>query len=211
MKTMIAVLMAVLGGFPAFAQEGGPSPSRPAEAGGVWKPYAFDGLGVKLLFQDCADPKAHYELSVKDNRLEMHRPADDTTFGSHTLLVMFSKPADAINENFVDKIETANKRDRSLARRDCRPRTFVGFAAKGNKQLMIIKPTREYKRILARRADDGPDDSACGEYGEGEAWAYFEYHQDEIRTRYAFVVYGQDAPLFDEHSIEFFEPVPAKK
>jgi hypothetical protein len=204
---ILACLLTVLAG--VVKAEDLPA-SRPPEPGCTWKRHEFKDLGVRLLFQDCKNPDQPYELSVKDNRLEMHRPSNDVIFGSRCLLEVFSKPAkqsikDAIKDNFVDKIELQDKVEEHLARESCRVTAFSNVALRGDKVTLTIMPSGKYGKRIDKELKEGPRDFGCGQYGRGQSWTYFEYHPLESVTKYAFVVYGQDAPLLDENSIEFLK------
>ncbi len=176
----------------------------------AWKQHEFKDPGVRLLFQKCSSPKMYYELSVKDGWIEQHRPSDDVIFGSHRILRMFSKPAgqsieDAIKINFIDKIKLQNKSEELQARKSCKVVKTTGFSLQGGKITLTIKPTGNYEKAIMKKLAKSPGDFGCGEYGQRQGLTYFEYHPLESKTKYAFVIYGFDEPLFDENSIEFIE------
>jgi len=180
--------------------------SRPPEAGCRWQPFESEALGVRLLVQSCSAPAAHYVFSTVGNRIEQHRPADDRTFGGPVVLEMFDKPAgqsieDAIAAQIVAKLP-------SEARASCRVRRLDRPALGPGKQLYTLVPTGDYARKIRAELAEGPRDFGCGEYGKDQALTYFEYHPAQAPTRFAFVVSGFDAPLFDERSLEF-RPVAA--
>ncbi len=192
-------------------QAGDIKASRPAMEGCDWKPYASPQLGIRLLFPECSDPKQNYVLKENGDWLEQHRPADDVTFGSHQIIRVFDKPAsqrieDVIRENFVKRITLDDKQDQAQARKSCRVVKTPGFRLKDSRKLTLtLAPTGKYKKKIDKELQDGPRDFGCGEYGMGQGGSYFEYHPSESKTRYVFVNYGMDEPLFDENSIEWIE------
>ncbi len=194
------------------------TPSRDPGVGCVWKPYAFKELGVRLLFKDCKDPAAHYELHQEGDWIKMRRPSDPVTFGSQYLLRVLSKPAeqaitDAIQKQFVAQIVIndatdlrKNKRDQIAARKQC----SVIPKAQWNDDILtqrfeIMPKPGKYQRQIDRELQQGPRDFGCGEYGAGQATTYFEYHPQQSKTKFIYVNFGwDDDALFDEKTIEFF-------
>lgn len=192
--------------------------SRNAGAGCIWKPYEFKELGVRLLFKDCEDPAAHYELHQEGDWIKMRRPSDPVTFGSQYLLRVLSKPAeqaitDAIQKQFVAQIVIndatdlrKNKRDQIAARKQC----SVIPKAQWNDDILtqrfeIMPKPGKYQRQIDRELQQGPRDFGCGEYGAGQATTYFEYHPQQSKTKFIYVNFGwDDDALFDEKTIEFF-------
>jgi hypothetical protein len=65
------------------------APTRKADDGCTWRSHTVKELGVSIFYEDCKAAEAHYELSVKGNVLEQHRPSDDVTFGSHVVLEVY--------------------------------------------------------------------------------------------------------------------------
>ena len=193
-----------LAALPAGATE----PSRPPEQGYgcVWKPFESAELGIRLLVQDCTDPRIHYEFSAKDGWLEEHRPSDPVTFNPAQIVKVLSKPADqpiatAIQQQFV-----ATLTDKE-ARASCRVRPFKNPEVKGQGKLLFqIMPTAAYAKKIDKELQQEPRDFGCGEFGAGQSTAYFEYHPAESKTRFLYVDTGQDEPLFDQDSIELIGP-----
>lgn len=170
-----------------------------------WKPHEYKELGVRLYYQDCADKNAHYELTVKGSAIEEHRPSDDGTFGGPRLLEVFSKKEDqpieeAISEQFLAKLEPK-------AGAGCRVVKLKNppFALKG-KKLFTIDSFGAYGKEIEKDLQSEPRDFGCGPYGRDQAITYFEYHPQESRTKFLFVVFGMDEqPLFDAASIELLK------
>ena len=174
--------------------------SRPAAAGCQWRPFdsAIHGLG--LLVQECAGANQHYEFSTDGDWIVAHRPADDKTFGGPGLIKILRKAADepieeAIRKDFVQNLPAE-------AAAACVVRPFVESPVRTNDRMIFeIAPTGDYeKKILAERAKE-PGDFGCGPFGKRQGVSYFEYHPSEDPTKFLFVNYGFDAPLFDENSI----------
>lgn len=211
-------LYGVDGGKEPFTQTENLLGSRPPFPGCTWKRHEFKELGIRILFQDCKDPSAHYELSVKGDWLEMHRPSDDVTYGGRYLLQVFSKPAnqdikETIKKNFVDTIELEDEKIyTSEARKSCRVVPFTEFKLGKGKVALTIDSTGKYRKKISRDLENEPRDFGCGEYGRGQTTTYFEYHPHESKTKYIFVIYGQDEDaLFDQNSIQFFTGIYLEK
>ena len=192
--------------------------SRDAGAGCTWKPYEFEALGVRLLFKDCKDPAAHYELHQEGDWIKMRRPSDPVTFGSQYLLRVLSKPSDqgiveSIQKQFVEQIvindsndQRKNRRDQIAARKHC---GVIAKALWNDDPLLqrfeIMPKPGKYKRQIDKQLQKEPRDFGCGEYGAGQSTTYFEYHPKQSKTKFIYVNFGWDGDaLFDEKTIVFY-------
>lgn len=177
-------------------------PSRASWKDCKWQSYEFKKPGVSFLFQECKNSNAHYEITVKGDWIEEHRPSDDKTFGSHQIIQLFEKSAsqtldEAIQEKIISKLM-------GEAKKDCKPVSpKKSLLADKRKIVRIVIPTGDYAKKIAKEPVEGPRGSDCGQYGYSEGEVYFEYHPEESKTKFAFVIYGMDEPLFDENSIRF--------
>jgi hypothetical protein len=180
--------------------------SRDPEPGCAWQPFESKELGIRLLVEDCTDPSAKYVFSAKDGWLEQHRPADDVTYGSHQVIRVLAKPAAQPIEAAIRAQFVATLADKA-ARASCKVVPAKETAVKGGgKQVFELAPTGAYEKKILRELQKEPRDFGCGDYGKGQSTVYFEYHPGESKTRFIWVDAGQDAPLFDENSIEFTPP-----
>jgi hypothetical protein len=192
--------------------------SRDAGIDCTWKPHEFKELGLRLLFKDCKDPAAHYELYQEGDWIKMRRPSDPVTFGSQYLLRVLSKPAeqgiaDAIQKQFVEQVvindsndKRKNKKDQIAARKHC---SVIAKAQWNDDPLLqryeIMPKPGKYKRQIDRELQKEPRDFGCGEYGAGQSTTYFEYHPQQSKTKFVYVNFGWDEDaLFDEKTIAFF-------
>jgi hypothetical protein len=194
----VLLVLVVVAVRPAAAAE----PSRAPDPGCRWETFASPGLGIQLLVENCSDPSMHYVFSLNGDWLEQHRPSDDTTFGSHQIIRVLTKPADqpievAIRQKFIETLPD------KAARASCKvaPAGQTGVRGPG-KILLEIVPSGAYAGVIARQLKEEPRDFGCGEYGKGQANLYFEYHPAQSKTTYLWVDAGQDEPLFDQNSIE---------
>lgn len=194
---------------------------RSAGEGCVWKPYEFKQLGIRLNYKDCADPDSRFVLRQDGDWIMQHRPADNVIFGSDHFIQVFSKPEHqsieaAIKEQIVANISISewkqasrNLRDQKSARAVCRAvvmKTRRGLSADKIRLEIYPKNGAYYSRIK-QDLKKFPRDFGCGEYGAGQGGRYFEYHPTKSKTRFIFVEFGwDDDALFDENSIEIFEP-----
>lgn len=194
----ILLVLALLVVRPALAAE----PPRAPDPGCRWDNFASPSLGIRLLVENCSDPRMHYVFSAKDDWLEQHRPSDDRTFVSHQIVRVLRKPAEQPIEAAIRQQFIATLPDKA-ARASCKvaPAKETGVRGPG-KILLEIVPTGAYARAIARQLKDEPRDFGCGEYGKGQANLYFEYHPAQSKTTYLWVDAGQDEPLFDQNSIE---------
>ena len=196
----------ILAGLMCLAASAASAASRDPEPGCAWQPFASKELGIRLLVQDCTDPRARYVFSARDGWLEQHRPADDTTYGSPRVIRVLTKPADQPIEAAIRTQFIATLADKE-ARASCKVAAAKGTAVKGGgKQVFQLVPTGAYEKKILRELQKEPRDFGCGDYGKGQSTVYFEYHPAESKTRFLWVDAGQDAPLFDENSIEFTPP-----
>jgi hypothetical protein len=184
---------------------GAAEPSRPPEQGFgcVWKPFESKELGIRLLVQDCTDPKIHYEFSAKDGWLEEHRPSDPVTYGPSQIVRVLTKPADQKIEDAIAQQFIATLTD-PAAKASCKVHPFKNAEVKGKgKLLFTIMPSGAYAKKIDKELQQEPRDFGCGDYGAGQSTTYFEYHPGETKTKFLWVNTGQDEPLFDQASIEF--------
>ncbi len=193
----ILLVLVVLAVRPAAAAE----PSRAPYPGCSWENFESASLGIRLLVENCSDPSMHYVFSGNGDWLEQHRPSDDTTFGSHRIIRVLTKPAEqpieaAIRQQFIATL--TDKR----ARASCEVAPAKDTGVRGNGKILLETiPSGAYARMIARQLKDDPRDFGCGDYGKGQANLYFEYHLAELKTKYLWVDAGQDEPLFDQNSI----------
>jgi hypothetical protein len=124
-----------------------------------------------------------------------------------------TKPADqsveaAIHQRFIATL--ADQRARAACKvapiKKGEFRQSTGAVLSAGKLLFELVPTDAYARWIDRELQKGPRDFGCGDYGKGQKIVYFEYHPAQSKTKFLFVNYGYDAPLFDENSIEFISP-----
>lgn len=184
----------------AYGDAASQPPSRPTATGCRWLPFDSATLGLALLTQDCADANQHYEYSTDGDWIVAHRPADDHTFGAPGLVKVLRKSADQPIEEAIRRDFVQNLPQEAAAA--CVVRPFAENPVKDKSRIVLeIAPTGDYeKKILAERAKE-PGDFGCGSFGKRQGVSYFEYHPSEDPTKFLFVNYGFDAPLFDENSL----------
>ncbi len=182
------------------------APSRKPQPGCAWKRFDADALAMSLWYEDCAAPNAHYELSVRNRRLEMHRPSDDVTYNGPYIAEVFSKSATetierAIERQFISKLPKNADTRHCKAIRDVKTSKSLG----PDKVVLVIGLDHAYeKKYVARFKDEIPP-RACGDFGEDyDSSRYFEYHPSESQTSFLFVEAGQDEAVFDASSFRFW-------
>ena len=194
----IVLILAALAVRPVAAAE----PARAPDPGCRWEKFESASLGIRLPVENCSDPRMHYVFSTNGDWLEQHRPSDDTTFGSHQIIRVLNKPADRPIEAAIRQQFIATLPDKA-ARASCKVAAAGQTGVRGAGKILVeIVPSGAYARMIARQLKEAPRDFGCGDYGKGQANLYFEYHPAQSKTTYLWVDAGQDAPLFDQNSIE---------
>jgi hypothetical protein len=182
---------------PAAAAE----PSRTPDQGCSWENFESASLGIRLRVENCTDPSMHYIFSANGDWLEQHRPSADITFVSHQIIRVITKPAEQPIEAAIRAQFIAPLADKE-ARASCKVAPAKNTGVRGTGKILLeIVPTGAYERKILRQLREEPRDFGCGDYGKGQANRYFEYHPDEVKTKYLWIDAGQDEPLFDKNSI----------
>nr|WP_294525132.1 hypothetical protein [uncultured Rhodopila sp.] len=189
----VSVACAVCGA----AQAAAPPPSRAPDPGCTWRP--FQGLGLRLLVQDCTSDSEHYVFSVRGDWIEHHRPSDDRIFGSHQVIRVLRKPAAMPIEQAVRRFALPTLPREAHGR--CAVTRADRSPVKDKRKIVLtLEPIGTYLESILRRQELA---AWCGPYGGNDMITYFEYHPYESRTRFLFVVYGWDEEsLFDEQNIQ---------
>ena len=177
-------------------------PSRKPLAGCQWKEFTDQRLGIYMLIQECQPPGPQMTFVASGNAVYEVRTSQvsDPAKGQKVVEV-FEKPEaqpimEAIRQQFVDKLPAKEKAGCTVREPAMRLRLNDS-----GKETFEIVPKDAYAEEIARFRSQAPGVLACGEYGQADPVWYFEYHPLEIKTRFLFVRYGQDEPLFDEQSI----------
>jgi hypothetical protein len=176
-------------------------PSRPAQAGCAWRPYADATLGVRLLVQSCDG--ALRRFASRGAEIVDRSDASGGPRGTPILQVFGKGPEQgidkAIRERFFPQLVPR-------VRAGCVVRRGGGIdPAESDKEIWTIGPTEKYREETAKWRAAEPSAMVCGPYGERDGVGYFEFHPGESRTRYLFVWLGSESPAFDEHSIELLD------
>jgi len=181
-----------------------PSPSREAEKGCEWRPFDSPALGLSLLVQQCSADNMRYVFSTNGDWIEAHRPSDDATFNGPRQIKVFRKAAyqpveDGIRDFFVTQLPPE-------ASASCVVRAVEKSPVTSKDKIILeIYPTGDYEKKILEELKKEPRDFGCGHYGKGQGLSYFEYHPSEDPTKFLFVEYGMDAPLFDENSLTLYQ------
>src|SRR5258708_4360774 len=117
-----------------------------------------------------------YVFSANGVWLDQHRPSDDTTFGSHQVIRVMTKPAEQPIEAAIRQQFIATLTDKE-ARASCKVARAKDTSVRGNGKILFeLVPSGPYARKIAQQLRDEPRDFGCGDYGKGQATLYFEYH-----------------------------------
>lgn len=179
-------------------------PSRAPEQGCEWRPFDSPALGLSMLVQECRAENMHYIFSTNGDWIESHRPSDDVTFNGPRKIKVFRKAADQPIETAIQNFFIKQLPPEASASCVVRP---VEKSPVTNKDKIVLEiyPTGDYERKILEELKKEPRDFGCGRYGKGQGRSYFEYHPSEDPTKFLFVDYGFDQPLFDENSITLYQ------
>lgn len=181
-----------------------PSPSREAEKGCEWRPFDSPALGLSLLVQQCSADNMRYVFSTNGDWIEAHRPSDDATFNGPRQIKVFRKAADQPIEGVIRDFFVTQLPPEASA--SCVVRAVEKSPVTSKDKIILeIYPTGDYEKKILEELKKEPRDFGCGHYGKGQGLSYFEYHPSEDPTKFLFVEYGMDAPLFDENSLTLYQ------
>ncbi|MFN8389904.1 MAG: hypothetical protein U0136_06415 [Bdellovibrionota bacterium] len=205
--TLSAVAFSLVSDARAADEKTPPSPSRRAEKGCTWQSiHSADGR-ASLLVQRCE--YGFRTVSMSFDGPSVLQSFSDSPPGTKAdkLIEIFEAeanetPAGALKRLFIDKLEPYEKQH--CVARPADPKTMpeTPFRDKA-KSAWVIEPDKQYSaKIRKETPEDEIPAEACGAYGAPvDSRAYFEFHAG--KDHFAWVVVGQDTPLFDEQSLEF--------
>ncbi len=203
------LLLAFITTFPGIASDARadtppPSSSRQPEKGCEWRPLDSPSLGLSLLYQECSAENMHYIFSSNGDWIEAHRPSDGATFNGSRQIKVFRKAADQPVESIIrDFFVKQLPPDASAS---CKVRAVEKSPVISKEKIILeIYPTGDYEQKILQELKKEPRDFGCGRYGKGQGISYFEYHPSEDPTKFLFVEYGFDPPLFDENSLKLYQ------
>ena len=181
-----------------------PTPSRQAEKGCQWRPFDSPSLGLRMFVQECSAENMRYVFSSNGDWIEAHRPSDDATFNGPRQIKVFRKAADqpiedALRDFFIKQLPSDASASCTVQPMEKSP------VSNKDKIVLEIAPTGDYEKKILEELKKEPRDFGCGRYGKAQGLSYFEYHPSEDPTKFLFVEYGFDAPLFDENSLTLYQ------
>lgn len=162
---------------------------RTAYEGFEWR--KLTGAGIRLMAQ-----KSEKIRLLADGQLPGIVMVRDGDVKPHRLIQVFSIKGNDINE-VIGQLEKTDGWDKA------QPGVFkqVESGRKGVRRYVMI-PDGEYATETNRQMKSEPVASSCNGWGVGNSgYRYFEMY-DSNPGKVVFVEIGQDAPLFDESSIE---------
>ena len=188
----------------ANAVSSSPPAARQPEKGCEWRPFDSPSLGVSMLVQECGAENMRYVFSTNGDWIEAHRPANDETFGGPRQIKVFRKAADQPIENALRDFFIKELPPESAA--SCVVRAVEKSPVINRDKIILeIYPTGDYERKILEELKKEPRDFGCGRYGKSQGLSYFEYHPSEDPTKFLFVEYGFEPPLFDENSLKLYQ------
>lgn len=190
---------------PAFAQTG--EPSRPAEDKCAWEQLADAQVGLGAWVQKCDFGFRQIELLFDNGALAIHY--SDGGLPDPLVEVIDMLPGEtgeaALQRAFAERTDPA-----VAARCVLAPSTLI--AAPSGLERYTFVPDAAYQAELDAKANpDEVPEPACGDYGDApDGIQYFELQPAADAQRLLFVRAGQEAPLFDEQTLQLL-PAPSAK
>jgi hypothetical protein len=187
--------LAALLSAPAAAQTG--EPSRPADDGCKWEKLSDATLGLSAWVERCDYGDRQIDLHVEGNAVV--QKYSDGGDAEPVIQVFDLKPGET-EEAGLNRIY-ADHTDAAIAARCVAEDADFGPVPAGTRRYSFV-PNAEYDAELQKSAvaDEVPE-PACGDLGDWpDGIQYFEAHDNAHKI--LFVVQGQDAPLFDEQTLQ---------
>lgn len=181
--------------------------SRSADNGCAWKSLNGTNPPLELFVEECVYGERKITFRAGANAISQHySDAPDGAEPERVIEVYAKEPAErpaaVLKRLFVSKLD-------AYEQQHCVPRPAKAdemekpFASQ-KKTAWVIAPDATYAAKIRKETPEGEmPEETCGEYGAPvDSRAYFEFHSDSPAT-FAWVVIGQDTPLFDEQSLAF--------
>lgn len=164
-------------------------PSRKAYDGFEWK--ELSGAGLKLWYQANDDIRL-----IADSSLPGIVVVRNGAPSPHKVIQAFNLPNKSIN----DVIDVLRKSEGWDNNQTCRFKEVESGRNSVKRFLMV--PDGEYAQKIETEMKESPVPVTCNGWGVGNSgMRYFELHESNP-AKAIFVEIGQDAPLFDETSIQ---------
>lgn len=191
-----AVLAANLA-LPALAQTG--EPSRPAEDKCAWQEIADAQVGLGAWVQSCDFGFRQIELLFDNGALAIHY--SDGGLPDPLVEVIDMLPAEtgeaALKRVFAERTDPA-----TAARCTLVPSSLIAAPAGVERYAFVPDAAYQAELDATAKPDEVPE-PACGEYGDApDGIQYFELQPAANAQRLLFVRAGQEAPLFDEQTLQ---------
>jgi len=205
---LVALLTNISPSFSAGHDSTGGNPSRAPEKGCTWNTIQSTNPKFSVLAQDCDYGFRKITQSFEGTAVVERYSDVPASSEPDKVIEVFSKtdtetPAAALKRLFIDQLQPYEK-EHCVAVQS-KSKDIVETPLKDpQKSVWVIMPDKEYAAKIKKDTVEGdmPEDS-CGNYGlPVDSRAYFEFHAKSPGT-FAWVVIGQDTPLFDEQSLQF--------
>ena len=189
-------------------QGNGPTASRKAEKGCSW--FTIQSIDPKfsVLAQDCDYGFRKITHSFEGRALIQNYSDQPESSEPNKVIRLFGKltadsPKAALTRLFIDNLEPYEK-DHCIAVQATSKQIAGIHLTDPSKTIWVITPDKEYAaKIKGETAEGDMPENSCGYYGlPVDSVAYFEFHSKNPGM-FAWVVIGQDTPLFDEQSLKF--------
>lgn len=192
-----------LSALPALAQTG--EPSRPAQDQCAWEQVADAQIGLGAWVQKCDFGFRQIELFFDNGALAIQY--SDGGQPDPVVEVMDMLPDEtgeaALRRVFADHTDPA-----IAARCVLTPATLIAPPA-GVERYTFVPDAAYQAGLDAKAVPDEVPEPACGDYGDWpDGIQYFELQPAANAQRLLFVRVGQEAPLFDEQTLQLLPAAP---
>lgn len=179
--------------------------SRAAEKGCAWTMTSSLAGEYSALTQVCDYGFRKITFQFKGDVL--YQNYSDSSSGDK-VIEFFKKsknqtPQEVLKELFISKLSDYERQHCIVRHADPKTEMERSLVAAG-KTAWEIAPDKKYAAKIRKKTPKGEiPEPSCGDYGAPEdSRAYFEFHSFSPNS-FAWVVIGQDTPLFDEQSVVF--------
>lgn len=182
--------------------------SRPPEKGCAWQKLDSAHPKISLVFQECDYGFRKITHALQGNAIVQRFSDSPKGSAPDKVIEIFSKnvgdsPAQALKKLFINRLNPYEQQHCVVEETKSKELLQSPFGD-STKSAWIIAPDKTYQAKIAKETAEGDmPEQTCGQYGlPVDSRAYFEFHTGN-KEEFAWVMVGQDTPLFDEQSLGF--------
>ena len=184
------------------------APSRKAEKGCVWEKVSNATMRFSASVERCDFGNRKIHLFMKGNAL-LQQYSDGGAVPD-TVIDVVDLGANELMEAGLQRAFARHTKPAVAKRCVLAPYT-IGPAIAGAKRYGFV-PNAAYGKVLAKVKSTDIPEPPCGDWGTApDGIQYFQVFADANIRKFLFVRVGQDAPLFDERTLQLTAPGAASK